>query len=57
MSRGFSGANEWNHLPVQEIAVELFILDGKKWTNVYLKNDNGKLWVEEIIAPFLEAII
>ena len=34
----------------------LFILDNRKWTNFYTKDDNGNLWVEVIILTFLDAV-
>ena len=34
----------------------LFILDNKKWTTFYIKDDNGKLWVEVIIFTVLDTV-
>ena len=34
----------------------LFILDNRKWTTFYNKDDDGKLWVEAIIFTLLDAI-
>ena len=34
----------------------LFILVGRKQTTFYLKNDNGKLWVELNIVTFLDGV-
>jgi len=34
----------------------LFILDNRKWTTFYIKDDNGKLWVRVIIFTFLDAV-
>ena len=34
----------------------LSILDNRKWTTIYLKNDNGKLWVSVIIVTVLDAV-
>ena len=36
--------------------LSLFILDNRKKQTFYLKDDNGKLWVEVIIATFLGAV-
>ena len=34
----------------------LFILVGRKWATFYLKDDNGKLWVELNIVTFLGGV-
>jgi len=34
----------------------LFILDNRKKQTLYLKDGNGKLWVEVIIVTFLGAV-
>ena len=34
----------------------LIILEDKKWRTFYIKDDNGKLWVEVIIVAFLDAV-
>lgn len=34
----------------------LFILVGRKYTTIYLKDDNGKLWVELNIVTFLDGV-
>ena len=34
----------------------LFILDNRKGTTFYLKDDDEKLWVEVIIVTFLDAV-
>ena len=34
----------------------MFILANRKWRTFYLKDDNGKLWVETIIVTFLDVV-
>ena len=34
----------------------MFALDNRKLTTSYLKDDNGKLWNEEIIVTLLDAV-
>ena len=34
----------------------LFILDNRKWTTFYIKDDNGKLWLRVIIFTCLDAV-
>ena len=34
----------------------VFILANRKWRTFYLKDDNGKLWVETIIVTFLDVV-
>ena len=34
----------------------LFILDNRKWTTFFIKDDNDNLWVEVIIVTFFNAV-
>ena len=41
---------------IEELRVDLFIVDNRKWTTCYLKNDRGKLWMKWLFFPFLDAV-
>ena len=48
--RGFSwGKQELKFANTSNLGSGLFILDNRKWTTFYRKDDNGKLLVEVII--------
>ena len=51
MSRGFLGGQTW-----KKSQLSLFILDNRKWRPFRRKDDNVKIWVEEIIVTFLYAV-
>ena len=42
-------------LQYKKLQSSLFILDNRKCTTFYIKDDNGKLWVKVIIVTFFNA--
>ena len=57
MLRGFSGGKQVTKFcQYKKSRSSLYIFDNRKWTAFYIKDGNGKLWVEVIIFPFLDAV-
>ena len=50
------GQTSDNFFQCKKSRSRFFILDNRKWTTFYIKDDNGKLWVEVIIFTFLDAV-
>ena len=58
MSCGFTGGKTSDKFfQYKKSQSTLFILGNRKWITFYIKDDNGKLWVEVIIVIFFYGIV